>query len=269
MDNKRYKVQRKIESNSPSENPDYIFGRNPVLEALASGREIEKIYISFGTAGDSINRIYSLSKKKKIPCSNLDRRKFSQLEQQFIGNGIKSQGVIAVIRHFFSYSLDELIRLGFEKTDKPVLIALDSITDPHNLGAIARSAECSGMQGLIIPERNSAPVTPAAVKASAGALEHIPLAKVINLTQALITLKENGFWIIGSDSSGDKIYTDKIYNQPLVILIGSEGQGLRHGVLKQCDYIIKIPLLGRVSSLNASVSAGIILYEILRQKSLD
>jgi 23S rRNA (guanosine2251-2'-O)-methyltransferase len=269
MDNKRHRIQREIEANSSSEFTNYIYGRNPVLEALASGREIEKIFICFGTKGDSINRIYALSKKKKIPCSNLDKRKFASLEKLNLIQGGKSQGVIAIMRQFAVYSLDELIQKSYEQTNLPVLLALDGITDPHNLGAIARSAECSAVQGIILPEHNSAPITPAAVKASAGAIEHIPISKVNNLTQSLITLKEKGFWIIGTDSLGEKLYTDEIYNQPVVILIGSEGEGLRHGVLNQCDFTIRIPILGKITSLNASVSAGIILYEILRQRGFS
>src|SRR3989339_160666 len=249
------------------ENQDsYIFGRNPVLEAIASGKPIEKIFISFGMKGEPINSIYSNAKKAGIKCSNLDKRKFNELEKKELPRGAKSQGIIAIIRSFDTLNLEELIEKSFVNNKYPIIIALDGITDPHNLGAIARSAECAGASGLILPEHNSAPITPVAVKASAGAMSHLPIAKVNNLSQALITLKDRGFWIVGTSSGADSLYTDEIYNQPTVLLIGSEGKGLRHGIINHCDFMIKIPLYGKVSSLNASVSAGIILFEILRQR---
>ncbi|TAL67748.1 MAG: 23S rRNA (guanosine(2251)-2'-O)-methyltransferase RlmB [Bacteroidetes bacterium] len=244
----------------------YIFGRNPVLEAIASGNPLEKIFICYETSGDAINSIFAKAKKHGIKCSNLDKRKFNELEKNVLPHGSKSQGIIALIRSFESFSVEELIELAYQNHKNPVIVALDGITDPHNLGAIARSAECSGVSGLILPEHNSAPITPVSVKASAGALNHIPIAKVINLTQALQTLKDRGFWIVGTSSEAERLYSEDLYNQPTVLLIGSEGKGLRHGIINQCDFMVKIPLYGKVSSLNASVSAGIILFEILRQR---
>ncbi|MCL5991455.1 MAG: 23S rRNA (guanosine(2251)-2'-O)-methyltransferase RlmB [Bacteroidetes bacterium] len=244
----------------------YIFGRNPVLEAIASGNPIEKIFICFGMKGEPINSIYSNAKKAGIKCSNLDKRKFNELEKNYLPKGSNSQGVAAIIRSFDILSLEELIEKSYTDNKLPVIIALDGITDPHNLGAIARSAECSGASGLILPEHNTAPITPVAVKASAGAMSHLPIAKVNNLSQALQTLKDSGFWIIGTSSDADRLYSDNIYNQPNVLLIGSEGKGLRPGIINHCDFMVKIPLYGKVSSLNASVSAGIILFEIKRQR---
>lgn len=250
------------------ENKDsYIFGRNPILEAIASGNPIEKIFICFGMKGDTINSIYSNAKKAGIKCSNLDKRKFNELERNYLPRGSNSQGVAAIIRSFDTLTIEELIEKSYVDNKLPIIIALDGITDPHNLGAIARSAECAGASGLILPEHNSAPITPVVVKASAGAVSHLPIAKVNNLTQALETLKDSGFWIIGSSSDADRIYIDDIYNQPTVLLIGSEGKGLRPGIINQCDFMIKIPLYGKVASLNASVSAGIILFEIMRQRN--
>ncbi|MBI5324172.1 MAG: 23S rRNA (guanosine(2251)-2'-O)-methyltransferase RlmB [Ignavibacteriae bacterium] len=248
---------------------NYIFGRNPVLEAIASGKSIEKIYVCFGTSGDSVNTLFSKAKKAGIKCSNLDKRKFGELERNELPKGAKTQGVIAIIRSFETVTLEEMVETAFQNNKRPVIIALDGITDPHNLGAIARSAECSGAAGIIIPEHNSAPITAIAVKASAGALSHLPVAKVNNLSQALINLKENGFWIIGSSSESDRLYTENIYNQPTVLLIGSEGKGLRPGIINQCDFMVKIPLYGKVSSLNASVTSGIILFEIMRQRNFQ
>jgi 23S rRNA (guanosine2251-2'-O)-methyltransferase len=250
-----------------NEKESYIYGRNAVLEALASGKPVEKIFISFGTQGESINKIFASAKRDKIPCSNLDKRKFAALEKEVCPKEAKSQGVIALMRSFETYDLLDLIMDSLEQAKNPVIVILDGITDPHNFGAIARSAVCSGAYGIVVPERNSAPISPVAVKASAGALEHIPVSRVTNLIQALETLKEQGFWIIGTDMQADRLYTDSnIYNRPVALIIGSEGEGMRHSTRKHCDMLISIPMSGKVSSLNASVSAGVILFEIKRQR---
>ena len=149
----------------------------------------------------------------------------------------------------------------------PIIVVLDEIEDPQNLGAIARSAECSGCGGMILTNKNSAPISPTAVKASAGALELIPIAKVDSLVQALEKLKENGFWIVGTDAQGDRLYSDDIYDSPIALVIGSEGRGMRPSTLKHCDYLINIPIVGQINSLNASASAAVVLFEILRQRA--
>jgi 23S rRNA (guanosine2251-2'-O)-methyltransferase len=244
----------------------YIYGRNAVIEALKAEKSIEKIYFSFGVQGDSISSIYSLAKKQKVNCITYDKRKFLDFERNVLKFSEKSQGVIALLSAFESVSLEDLIDYSFTLELMPVLVALDGINDPHNLGAIARTALCSGAAGLIITERDSAPITPAAIKASAGALEHIKLAKVVNLNNAIQKLKDSGYWIIGTHQEAEELYTSNIYDRPVVVIIGSEGKGLHHSVISHCDYLVKIPVSGGLSSLNASVSAGIILFEIKRQK---
>lgn len=244
----------------------YIYGRNAIIEALLSEKETDKIYISFGVQGDPINRIHALAKRNHVPIVVMDKKKFSFLEQQVCKDSFKSQGVIALLRTFETYSIEELIEKAYQDSRKPVLIALDEISDPQNLGAIARSAECSGASGIILPERNSAPITPVAIKASAGALEYLPVCKVSSFPQMFQKLKDEGFWIIGTDMEADRFYSDDIYDVPVVIVIGSEGRGLRPSTRSHCDLLIKIPLVGKVTSLNASVSAGIVLFEILKQR---
>lgn len=244
----------------------YIYGRNTITEAIKSEKNIEKIYIAFGTKPDFVAYIYSLAKKYKIPCSTIDKGKFAELEKSQFPPGTKTQGVIALISNVRTLSLDEL----FEKSRKhtsPIIIALDEINDPHNLGAIARAAECANVTGIVLTERNSAPLSPAAFKTSAGALEHLPVAKSSSLISAITEAKKNGFWVYGTDSNADKIYTDEDFNCPVFLIIGSEGKGLRDSTKKHCDVLIKIPLLGKISSLNASVATGIILFEILRQRN--
>ena len=245
---------------------NYIYGRNAVTEAIVSGKTIEKIFIAFGAQGDNISRIFSLAKKNKIIISTIDRKKFSDLERNNNLPEGKSQGIIALLRSFDLLNIDELIRVSYQQSDKPILIILDEIEDPQNLGAIARSAECAGCSGIILTNKNSSPISPTAIKASAGALEIIKISKVDSVVQVIEKLKESGFWIVGTDMSGDRIYTDKIYDSPIALVIGSEGRGMRPSTIKHCDFLIKIPLLGKINSLNASATSAIVLFEILRQR---
>jgi 23S rRNA (guanosine2251-2'-O)-methyltransferase len=250
-----------------SESQYYIYGRNAVLEALKSGDEIEKVYYSFGLQGRQIEQIVFLSRKMKVPVTQFDKSKFNALATKLFGNDAKTQGIIAQ-KSIVSYSdLDELIEFGFSKEENPVIVMLDEINDPQNLGAIARTAECCGAAGIILPERNSSPVTPVAVKASAGALNYLKICKTVNMIQAIKKLKDSGFWITGTSLNAKMNYTADIYDRPTVIIIGNEGKGMKPSLQKHCDQLVKIPILGKIESLNASVSCGIILYEILRQKS--
>lgn len=245
----------------------YIFGRNSILEALKSGSDIEKIYYSYGLQGRQIDQIIFMARKSKVPVTQYDKNKFNALAVNLFGNDAKTQGVIAQ-RSIVSYSdLDELIEFALGREENPVIIMLDEINDPQNLGAIARSAECSGATGIILPERNSSPVTPVAVKTSAGALNHLKVVKTVNMIQAVKKLKDSGFWITGTSIDAKINYTAKIYDRPTVLVIGNEGKGMKPSLQKHCDNLVKIPILGKIDSLNASVSAGVILYEILRQKN--
>lgn len=244
-----------------------IYGRNAILEALAGGQEIEKIFICFGLQGETISRIHREAGKHHVPCVISDKRKFLAMEREVCGENGKAQGVIALMTPFPTFLMPELIEKSYAITDNPLLVALDGITDPHNLGAIARSAECAGAQGLVLPERNSAPMTNVVIKTSAGALEHLPVAKVGNLSQAITDAKNAGFWIIGTDDNAEHLYTEKLYDRPILLIIGSEGDGLRHLTREKCDSLIKIPMSGKISSLNASVAAGIVMFEIQRQRA--
>jgi 23S rRNA (guanosine2251-2'-O)-methyltransferase len=246
----------------------YIYGKNPVIEAIAAGREIEKIYLLYGMQGSHIAHMTHLARTNKIAITTLDKHKYQRLEDDVCPRGVRSQGIIALMRSFKSVTLMELAENSLDSIINPIIVALDGISDPQNLGAIARSAECAGAAGIILPERDSSPVTPVALKASAGALQHLPVAKVSSLIQSLDRIKEYGFRVIGTDASATRLYTENLYDMPVVLVIGSEGKGIRPGTRKQCDDLVKIPLIGNVSSLNASASAAVILFEILRQKSL-
>lgn len=244
----------------------YIYGRNAVYEALNTGDNIEKVYLAHNAQGPIIDKIYAAAKRNKVAITVYDHRKFSFLERDFMPKDAKSQGVIALRCLIEEVPLDEFLENIQIKTN-PVLAILDGITDPHNFGAISRSAECAGFAAIIKPVHNSAIVTPTAIKTSAGALENITVITVGNLVQAIDKLKEAGFWIVGTTLDADHNYYDtNIYDRPIAVVIGSEGDGMHHNVRKNCDYLIKIPMAGKTESLNASVSAGIIFFEILRQR---
>jgi 23S rRNA (guanosine2251-2'-O)-methyltransferase len=240
-----------------------IIGRKSVLEALNSGEEIEQIYILYGQHGGIIESIRIAAKKKGIKCNLIPLERFRS-----ITNNPNAQGVAAKKSEQKFYQLEEII-LASKKSKNPLLVLLDSIQDMHNVGAIIRTAECSGVDGIILTKHNSAPINETVVKTSAGATEHVKLCQVINLAQTLKQLKEEGFWIIGSTlSEGSKIYTEVDYKIPLAIVLGNEEKGIRKLTIDNCDLLIKIPMVGKIQSLNVSVSAGIILFEILRQRSL-
>lgn len=249
-------------------NTNYIYGRNAVIEALNANAELEKVFLLYGVQPAFADKIRYLCNKSGVPCVVFDKKKFEQLEKQACPEMNKSQGVIASKSLVNTIEVEELIAIALSKEKNPVIVALDEINDPHNLGAIARSVECSGAVGIIQPERNSAPISAVAMKTSAGALEYIPVAKTTNFNRALEQCKEAGFWVIGTEMNAENVYTDDIYDMPVVIVIGNEGKGMRPSTAKHCDRTIKIPMSGKINSLNASVSAGIILFEIARQKEL-
>ncbi len=234
-----------------------IYGRKPVLEAIKSGQVIEQILIPFGAKGNFFSELKSEAKKNKIKIAELPTHKFQQLEK-----GNNTQGVIANILEFNFSSVEEIISVLKQK-QYPLILLLDSIQDPQNLGAILRSAECFGVDGVLITTHQSAPITETVEKTSAGAINHLKIAKVTNLVQEIKFLKDNGFWIIGStlsDTSQD--YTTIDYKMPVALIMGNEEKGIRDLVVKNCDFLVHIPMKGKIQSLNVSVAAGILLAEI-------
>lgn len=238
-----------------------VYGRIPVLEALRSDIEIEKIFVLFGTHGQNISEIHKLAKQKRIKVVQLDRKKFNE-----VCDIEKSQGVVAVITPIKFREVSDIFKIAEEKKEKNFILILDEIQDPQNLGALIRTADCAGVHGIIIPKHNAASVTSSVIKASAGAAENFPIAKVGNISQTIEELKQKGIWIVGTDSDADKLYNEINYDFSVALVIGSEGKGIRRLVKEKCDFLVKIPLFGRVDSLNASVAAGIVLYEIKNQR---
>ena len=238
-----------------------IIGRKPVLEAINSGQQLEQVYILYGQRGGVIDAIRVAAKKKDIKCNEISAERFRQ-----ITGDVNSQGVAArkITQRF--YSLDEIISEAKKET-YPLLLILDSIQDTHNTGAILRTAECTGVNGVIITKHNSAPVNETVVKTSAGATEHVKMCLVNNLVNALKELKEKGFWIIGSSLENARDYTAVDYKIPAALILGNEEKGIRRLTAESCDMLVKIPMKGKIQSLNVSVSAGVLLFEILRQRS--
>jgi len=240
---------------------DIICGRNPVIEALKSGANLDTIYIS--GSGGSLNLIRKLAKDNGIVVKDAQEKKLSQLS-----GGASHQGVVAVGACGEYVSVEDILAVSQKKGTKPFIIICDEIEDPHNLGAIIRTAETSGADGVIIPKRRSASLNATVFKTSAGAASYVPVARVSNLASCIDQLKENGVWIYGTDASGND-YTRTDFTGSCALVIGSEGFGISKLIQKKCDFMIKLPMLGKINSLNASVAAGIFMYEVLRQRSAE
>jgi 23S rRNA (guanosine2251-2'-O)-methyltransferase len=239
---------------------EYIVGRNPVLEVLKAEKEIDKIYVSKGELKGSIKKIISIAKDKNIVIQYVDKKKLDQ-----IAPGVNHQGVAALVTPYDYYSIDDILNKAKESKKPPFIIILDGIEDPHNLGAIIRTAECAGVHGIIIPKRRAAHVTETVYKSSAGAVEHMLIAKVSNIPSTIDRLKDEGLWIYGADANGENYYFDTELKGPVALVIGSEGKGISKLVKEKCDFLVKIPMYGKISSLNASNAASILIYEVVRQ----
>ncbi len=243
-----------------------VAGKNAVFESLNNETLIiERIYVRYGVEPNQIRKLKLLARKKNVQVSIVGKDEFNELCKKFRIN-LNTQGFIALTSDVRYFSLDELMDEAYRKSENPVIVFAYKINDPQNLGAIARSVECSGAQGLLVTVEATAPVNELAIKASAGALLHIPIAKVQTPTKSLEILKEKGFTVVGTDVNAEMLYFEETYKRPIVLLIGNEAKGLSEPILKRCDLLVKIPMFGKVQSLNASVAASVILFEILRQR---
>jgi 23S rRNA (guanosine2251-2'-O)-methyltransferase len=240
---------------------DKIFGRNPVLEALKGDRSINKLIIAKGTTGGSLSEIRAKALAKKIPIQEVERTNLDSLAE-----GANHQGVMALVAARDYVEVEDILAIAKQKGEDPLILLLDEIEDPHNLGAILRSADGAGAHGVIIPKRRSASLTETVAKASAGAVEYVPVARVSNIAQTIEALKQQGIWIVGADALGDKVYWEQDMTGPLGIVVGSEGKGIGRLIKEKCDFLVGIPMKGKISSLNASVATSLILFEILRQR---
>ena len=240
---------------------DQVEGRNSVIELIESGKDINKIYIAKGEKHGSITKIIAKAKERKIVTVEIERDKLNKMAQTE-----NPQGVIALVPPFNYCSVDDILNEAKEKNEKAFILILDGIEDPHNLGSIIRTAETAGVHGVIIPKRRSASVNSTVNKTSAGATNFMKIARVNNLNETIQYLKDNDVWIYGTDMNTDKMYYDEDMRGNVAIVIGSEGFGMSRLVKENCDFLIKIPMKGKITSLNASVSAGIVMYEVVKQR---
>ena len=240
-----------------------VEGRNAVLELLESDKDINKIYIQNGEMHGSIHKILAIAKEKKVVVVKVDKAKLNEMAQTN-----NHQGVIAIVPPYEYYEVEDLLQEAKNKGEDPFLLILDGIEDVHNLGSIIRTAETAGVHGIIIPKRRAALVNSTVKKTSAGAAEYMKIARVNNLNETIRYLKEQGIWICGTDMDTNNYYYEQDLTGAIAIVIGNEGKGMSRLVKENCDFIVKIPMKGKISSLNASVSAGIVIYEAVKQKQI-
>ena len=253
---KKYKMQEKDSYN------DQVEGRNAVLELLESGKDINKIFITKGEKHGSIFKIIAKAKENKIMVVEKEKRKMDEMAQNK-----NYQGVIAIVPPFEYCEIKDILQEAKNREEEPFVLILDEIEDPHNLGSIIRTAETAGVHGIIIPKRRAANVNSTVNKVSAGAVQHMKISRVTNLSDAIDELKKEGLWICGTEINAEKYYYEQDLTGPIGIVIGNEGKGIGPKIKNNCDFLVKIPMKGKIASLNASVSTGIILYEVVKQKT--
>lgn len=238
-----------------------IVGRKPVLEALRSDTPLEKICLLYGTHGSALQQIEQLARRRGVPIKQLDKQRFLE-----ISTSPHAQGVVAVAASTKYVDVSDILRAAEQHGEPPFILILDEIEDPHNLGALIRTAECAGVHGVILPRHHSASLSESVAKASAGASLHIPAAKVTNIAATLDELRKSGVWIVGTDAEAPKSYTEVDYSGAIGIVVGNEGKGMRRLVREKCDFLVSIPMYGKIGSLNASVAGGLILFEVTRHR---
>jgi 23S rRNA (guanosine2251-2'-O)-methyltransferase len=239
----------------------YLAGKHPVLEALKAGRALNKIWLSEHAQRHLVGPILEEAKARGVVVQYADKRKLDQMVPD-----LTHQGVVAQAAAMAYVEVEELLARAAERGEAPLLVLLDEVEDPHNLGSVLRTADCTGVHGVIVPKRRSASLTAVVAKTSAGAIEYVPVARVSNLVQTIEKLKDAGVWIAGAAGEAETDVYRSNLKGPLAIVIGNEGRGLSRLVREKCDFLISLPMFGRINSLNASVAAGVILYEALRQR---
>ena len=239
---------------------DMVAGRNAVMEALKGSRSVNKLMIANGSTEGSIKEIIAVAKEKGVNIQYWDRSKLDS-----IARGSRHQGVLAQVAPVQYAELEDILQVAKDRNEPPFIVLLDELEDPHNLGAILRTADAAGVHGVLIPKHRSCPLSATVAKTSAGAVEHVPVARVGNLVQTIKKLKQEGLWVAAADMDG-KDYYDTDLTGPLLLIIGSEGQGVGRLVKEQCDFVVRIPMVGRINSLNASVAGSILMYEAMKQR---
>lgn len=239
---------------------DYIIGRNPVLESLKSERDIHKIWIAEGSQKGAVQEIIQMAKKKNIIVQIVPKKKLDDMT-----SGVH-QGIIAQVAAYQYFEVEDILKRAEERKENPFILILDEIEDPHNLGSIMRTADAVGVHGIIIPKRRSVGLTATVAKASTGAIEYIPVARVTNIARTIDELKEKGIWIVGTDAGAKMDYRELDGSMPIALVIGNEGKGIGRLNKEKCDFLVQLPMAGHVTSLNASVAASILMYEVFRNR---
>ena len=257
----RYNNINNPEINEEKKFDDQIEGRNSVLELLESGKDINKLFVTKGEKHGSINKILAIAKERKIIIVEKDKKQMDEMAQEE-----NYQGVIAIVPPYEYVEIEDILEYAKQKQEDPFILILDGIEDPGNLGSIIRTAETAGVHGIIIPKRRAASVNSTVNKVSAGAVEYMNIARVTNISDAIEKLKQNGLWICGTSIDANKYYYNQDLTGPLAIVIGNEGKGIGEKVKNNCDFLVKIPMKGKIGSLNAGVSTGIIVYEAVKQR---
>lgn len=245
----------------PADNSEQVFGRNPVLEALRSGRPLNRILVARGERHGSIHQILAIARDQDVPVSEVDPRELDRL-----CGGANHQGVLAQAAPQRYVELTDILALARSRGEAPLVVVLDGIEDPQNLGSLIRTAEAAGAHGIVIPKRRAAGITETVARVSAGAVEYLPVARVANVSQALAELKDAGCWVVGGDMTGDKTCYEQDLRGPLAIVVGGEGKGIGRLVRERCDFLVRLPMRGHVGSLNAAVAGALLIYEVLRQR---
>lgn len=240
---------------------EFVAGRNSVLEALKSGRPVNKLLVAKGERHGSLREIVGLARSLHLVVQEVEVAKLAELT-----GGMRHQGIVAMVAPVAYAEVEDILAKAQALGEPPFIVLLDELEDPHNLGAILRTADAAGVHGVLIPKRRSAPLSATVAKTSAGAVEYVPVARVGNVVQAIEGLKKAGLWVVGADMDGDKPYYQADLAGPLLVVIGGEGRGLSRLAKEACDFLVRIPMRGRITSLNASVACSLVLYEVFRQR---
>ncbi|MDR7867642.1 MAG: 23S rRNA (guanosine(2251)-2'-O)-methyltransferase RlmB [Sporomusaceae bacterium] len=240
---------------------EFVAGRNSVLEALKSGRPVNKVLVAKGERQGSLREIIGQAKARGLVVQEVDAAKLAELS-----GGMRHQGVVAMVPPVAYAEVEDILAKAHELGEPPFIVLLDELEDPHNLGAILRTCDAAGAHGVLIPKRRSAPLSATVAKTSAGAVEYVPVARIGNVVQAIEALKKEGLWVVGADMDGDRPYYKADLKGPILLVVGGEGRGLSRLAKETCDFLVRIPMKGQITSLNASVACSLLLYEVYKQR---
>ena len=243
---------------------EFVAGRNSVMELLKSGRPVNKVLVAKGERSGPLREIVGLARAGGLVVQEVDAAKLAD-----VTGGMRHQGVVAMVPPVAYAEVEDILAKARALGEPPFLVLLDELEDPHNLGAILRTADAAGVHGVLIPKRRSAPLSATVAKTSAGAVEYVPVARVGNVVQAIENLKKEGLWVVGADMAGDKPYYQADLRGPLLAVVGGEGRGLSRVAKEACDFLVRIPMKGRITSLNASVACSLLVYEVFRQRESE